>query len=60
MLTGKYVPQGFLTTIIAISLFSGVQLICLGVIGEYLSRIYEQVKGRPLFVIKKIIDINKQ
>jgi glycosyltransferase involved in cell wall biosynthesis len=60
MLTGKYVPQGFLSTIIAISLFSGVQLICLGVIGEYLSRIYEQVKGRPLYIIKKNIDINKQ
>lgn len=55
MVTGKYVPQGFLSTIIAISLFSGVQLICLGVIGEYLSRIYEQVKGRPLYVIKKMI-----
>ena len=60
MMMGNYVPRGFLSTIIAISLFSGVQLICLGVIGEYLSRIYDQVKGRPLFVIKKIIDGNKR
>ena len=58
MMMGSYVPRGFLSTIIAISLFSGVQLICLGVIGEYLSRIYDQVKGRPLYVIKKIIDGN--
>jgi len=59
MMIGKNIPQGFLSTIIAISLFSGVQLICLGVIGEYLSRIYEQVKGRPLYIIKKIVDKEK-
>jgi len=59
MIIGKNLPQGFLSTIIAISLFSGVQLICLGVIGEYLSRIYEQVKGRPLYIIKKIVDKEK-
>ena len=59
MIIGKNIPQGFLSTIIAISLFSGVQLICLGVIGEYLSRIYEQVKGRPLYIIKKIVDKEK-
>jgi dolichol-phosphate mannosyltransferase len=60
MMIGKNIPQGFLSTIIAISLFSGVQLICLGVIGEYLSRIYEQVKGRPLYIIKKIVDKEKK
>ena len=49
------VPQGFTATILAIILFSGVQLISLGFIGEYVLRIYNQVRNRPLFVIDKII-----
>ena len=49
------VPVGFTATILAIILFSGVQLISLGLIGEYVLRIYNQVRNRPLFVIDKII-----
>lgn len=49
------VPQGFTATILAIILFSGVQMISLGLIGEYVLRIYNQVRNRPLFVIDKII-----
>lgn len=49
------VPQGFTATILAIILFSGVQMISLGLIGEYVLRIYDQVRNRPLFVIDKII-----
>lgn len=49
------VPEGFTTLIVVISLFSGVQLISLGVIGEYLSRIYNQVRERPVFIIKERI-----
>ena len=49
------VPVGFTATILAIILFSGVQMISLGLIGEYVLRIYNQVRNRPLFVIEKII-----
>lgn len=49
------VPKGFTATILAIILFSGVQMISLGLIGEYVLRIYNQVRNRPLFVIDKII-----
>lgn len=49
------VPQGFSSTIFAIILFSGVQLISLGLIGEYVLRIYNQVRNRPLFVVDKVI-----
>ncbi len=49
------VPQGFTATILAIILFSGVQMISLGLIGEYVLRIYNQVRNRPLFIIDKLI-----
>ena len=42
---------GFPTLIISIMFFAGVQLISLGVMGEYLGRIYDEVKGRPLYLI---------
>ncbi|HLP63322.1 glycosyltransferase family 2 protein [Flavobacterium sp.] len=54
------VPQGFTATILAIILFSGVQMISLGLIGEYVLRIYNQVRNRPLFVIDKVIQEGEQ
>jgi dolichol-phosphate mannosyltransferase len=51
----KDVPQGFTAMILAIILFSGVQLLSLGLIGEYVLRIYNQVRNRPIFIIDKIV-----
>jgi len=48
---------GFPTLIISIMMLSGVQLISLGIIGEYLGRIYEEVKARPLFLVAEEIGI---
>ena len=46
-------PTGF-TTLAALVLFlGGVQLIGIGVLGEYLARVYDEVKKRPLYVIKR-------
>lgn len=42
---------GFPTLIVSVMLLGGIQLISLGVIGEYLGRVYEEVKGRPLFLV---------
>lgn len=53
------VPEGFTAIIFAITLFSGVQLISLGLIGEYVLRIYNEVRKRPLFIIDKTIKDQK-
>src|SRR5450759_1035706 len=44
---------GQATTLVAVMLFSGVQLICLGIMGEYIGRIYDEVKGRPLYTVSQ-------
>lgn len=49
---GSYLP-GFGTLTIAILLIGGIQLIALGVIGEYVGRIYDEVKHRPLYIVRE-------
>jgi dolichol-phosphate mannosyltransferase len=47
-------PPGFATLIVSIFLLAGMQLITTGVIGEYVGRIFEEVKRRPLYVVRQI------
>ena len=49
------VVSGWTTIVVCMMLFSGIQLLSLGVVGEYIARIFAEVKGRPLFVIKRDI-----
>jgi len=42
---------GFTTTIVSVLFLGSVQLICTGILGEYIGRIYEEIKQRPLYVI---------
>ncbi len=49
--------KGFPSLIVSIMFFAGVQLISLGIIGEYLGRIYEEVKARPLFLVAEEIGL---
>ena len=59
LMFGADVP-GFPTLIISVMFFAGVQLISLGVIGEYLGRMYEEVKGRPLFLVAEKLGIEEE
>jgi polyisoprenyl-phosphate glycosyltransferase len=45
--------RGYPTLMVAVLFFAGVQLIFLGVLGEYLGRVYEEVKARPLFLVRE-------
>ena len=47
------VAPGFTTLILAVLALSGLQMMMLGIIGEYLGRVFEQVKDRPLFIISE-------
>jgi polyisoprenyl-phosphate glycosyltransferase len=48
-------PQGFSTLIMFMFIFGSIQLLALGVIGEYLIRIFHEIKGRPPYIISKKI-----
>src|SRR5271155_1604550 len=48
-------PQGFTALILAITFLSGVNLFFLGIIGEYIGRIYEEAKDRPHYVVRKVV-----
>ncbi len=49
------IPPGFTAITVAVSFFAGVQLMFLGVVGEYVGRVFEEVKGRPSFIVDQVI-----
>ena len=55
LIWGIAVP-GYATIIVLILLLGGIQLVCIGIIGEYVGRTFEQSKERPVYIAKEILD----
>ena len=55
---GTFQP-GWASMIVAVSFLSAVQLITLGLIGEYIGRIFDQVKGRPLYLVSETVGFDR-
>lgn len=56
---GQNLPTGFATLTVLISLIGGVQLMVLGIIGEYIGAIFDEVKGRPRYIVAQTIGFHE-
>ena len=54
------IPSGWTTLVVLLLLFSGMQLIVLGIMGAYIGGIYEEVKGRPRYIVEEEISCHDQ
>ena len=59
LIAGIDIP-GYATTIVLILLLGGMQLFCIGIIGEYVGRTFEQSKNRPVYIAKEVLDPNEK
>ena len=51
----EWVPEGLTTVLLAIMFFGSLSIFCMAILGEYLAKIFEEVKQRPLFIRRAII-----
>ncbi len=53
-------PSGWATIVVLLSIFSGTQLIFLGIIGQYIGAIFDEVKRRPHYLVQEKINFDEQ
>jgi len=61
-LTVGHLPPGYTSLIVAVSFIGGLQLMVLGILGEYLGAVFDEVKRRPLYIIDEVLggDVRQQ
>ena len=58
IIAGVDITPGLSTTILVVSFFSGVQLLALGLVGEYIGRIYDETKRRPMYIVDRKVNFS--
>lgn len=53
LVAGSHFFEGQTTTLVSVLFLGGVQLISLGILGEYVGRLYDEAKGRPLYIVRE-------
>ncbi|MDZ5609952.1 glycosyltransferase family 2 protein [Bacillus pseudomycoides] len=56
---GQDIQTGWASLMVAITFFSGMQLLGLGIVGQYIARIYDESKNRPIYVVKETVNIEE-
>ena len=56
MLLGREAVERLEQATVAVFGLGGIQLLCIGVLGEYIGKIYSEVKGRPRYVVEAFLD----
>jgi hypothetical protein len=54
---GRAIP-GWTSTVLPIYAFGGFQLMCIGIVGEYIGKIYMEIKRRPRFIIRETVNLD--
>ncbi|QCJ44142.1 glycosyltransferase family 2 protein [Bacillus sp. S3] len=58
-LIGYQIEAGWASIMVAVSFFSGIQLLGLGIIGQYIARIYDESKNRPIYIVKETLNMDE-
>ena len=58
-LAGTY-ETGWAPMVVIVLFLGGVQLVCIGAVGEYIGRIYDEVRARPLYIVREVLDDDDQ
>lgn len=58
--TDQALPSGWATVVVLLSVFGGLQLIFLGIMGEYIGAIFDEVKGRPRYIVEEAINVKAE
>lgn len=57
---GKDIQTGWASIMVAIIFFSGIQLLVLRIVGQYIARIYDESKNRPIYIVKETINVEEE